>query len=157
MSTAAAVTSTSPLPTQCVLESSLDRVRVMLADDHSDFLALATRLIEPEFEVIQAVSDGQTLITEAARLKPDVVVTDISRPALNDINAVRHLRALGSALRIIFLSVHEHPDYIRSAFAAGADGYVVKCRLASDLLPAMREVLSGRSFVSPAISVESAK
>jgi DNA-binding NarL/FixJ family response regulator len=129
----------------------------MLADDHPDFLALATRLLEPEFDVIHAVSNGQALVAEATRLKPDVVVTDISMPALNGIDAVRHLRALGSALKIIFLSVHEHPDYIRSAFAAGADGYVIKCRLASDLLPAMREVLSGRSFVSPNVSAESSK
>jgi DNA-binding NarL/FixJ family response regulator len=132
----------------------LDRARVLLADDHQDFLAAATRLLEPEFEVVQAVGDGQRLVDEAARLGPDVLVLDISMPVLNGIEAARQLRGAGSRAKIVFLTVHQDPDYVRAALAAGALGYVVKSRLASDLPLALREALAGRSFVSPPISRE---
>jgi DNA-binding NarL/FixJ family response regulator len=126
----------------------------LLADDHEDFLAVAARLLAEEFEVVNKVGDGQALLGEAARLEPDVLVLDISMPVLSGIEAARRLQAAGCRARIIFLTVHDDPDYVRAAFAAGALGYVVKCRLASDLLFALREVLAGRSFVSPSISLE---
>jgi DNA-binding NarL/FixJ family response regulator len=132
----------------------LDRARVLLADDHQDFLAAAARLLEPEFEVVQTVGDGQRLVDEAARLEPDVLVLDISMPVLNGIEAARQLRGAGSRAKIVFLTVHQDPDYVRGALAAGALGYVVKSRLASDLPLALREALAGRSFVSPSISQE---
>jgi DNA-binding NarL/FixJ family response regulator len=131
----------------------LDRIRVLLADDHEDFLAVVARLLEPEFEVVQTVSDGQALLAEAARLKPDVVVLDISMPVLDGIEAARRLQAAGSKSRLVFLTVHQDADYVRAARAAGAQGYVVKCGLASDLLPALREALAGRSFVSPSLGL----
>jgi DNA-binding NarL/FixJ family response regulator len=127
----------------------LDRVRVLLADDHVDFLAVATRLLEPEFDVVGAVGNGQELIQAAARLEPEVLVVDVSMPVLNGIEAARRLRAAGCGARVVFLTVHGDAEYVRAAFEAGAQGYVVKSRLASDLLVALREVLAGRSFVSP--------
>jgi DNA-binding NarL/FixJ family response regulator len=132
----------------------LERVRVLLADDHEDFLAVATRLLEPEFDVVSAVGNGQALIEEAARLEPDVLVLDISMPVLNGIEAARHLKAAGCGARIVFLTVHGDFDYVRAALGAGAHGYVIKSRLASDLLPALREALAGRSFLSPSVSLE---
>jgi DNA-binding NarL/FixJ family response regulator len=132
----------------------LDRIRVLLADDHHDFLAAAARLLEPEFEVVQTVGDGQALLAEAARLEPDVLVLDISMPVLNGIEAARRLRGAGSRAKVVFLTVHQDPDYVRGALAAGALGYVVKSRLVSDLALALREALAGRSFVSPSISLE---
>ena len=134
----------------------MDRVRVLLADDHEDFLAVATRLLEPEFDVVKAVNNGQALIDEATRLDPDVLVLDISMPVLNGIEAARHLKAAGCGARIVFLTVHGDPDYVRAALGTGPHGYVVKCRLASDLLPALREALAGRSFISPPVSLEQA-
>jgi DNA-binding NarL/FixJ family response regulator len=139
------------MPT-CHGKNLLGRVRVLLADDHANFRAVAARLLEPEFEVVKAVGDGQALVDEAARLAPDVLVIDISMPGLNGIEAARQVKAAGSRAKIIFLTVHEGPDYVRSARAAGADGYVTKSRLASDLVVALRNALSGRSFVSPTIS-----
>jgi DNA-binding NarL/FixJ family response regulator len=131
----------------------LDRVRVLLADDNEDFRAVTARLLGSEFEVVNAVSDGETLIEEAARLKPEVLVLDISMPGLSGIVAARRLRAAGCSARMVFLSVQGDPDYARAALTAGAQGYVVKCRLASDLLLALREVLGGRSFVSPSLGL----
>jgi DNA-binding NarL/FixJ family response regulator len=130
----------------------LDRVRVLLADDHRDFLAAAARLLQPEFEVVKTVGDGAALLEEAARLKPDLLVLDISMPGLNGLEAARQLRAAGSCAKIVFLTVHQDPEYVHAAMAAGALGYVAKCQLASDLLLALREALVGRSFISPSIS-----
>jgi DNA-binding NarL/FixJ family response regulator len=135
-------------------EEDLVRVRVLLADDHKDFLAAAARLLQPEFEVVKTVADGQALLKEAARLEPDVLVVDISMPLLNGIEAARQLRAAGSRAKIVFLTVHQDPEYVHAALAAGAQGYVAKSQLATDLLLALRESLADRSFVSPSIAWE---
>jgi DNA-binding NarL/FixJ family response regulator len=131
----------------------LERVRVLLADDHPEFLRATVCLLEPEFEVVGTVGDGQTLLDEAARQEPDLLVLDISMPVLNGIEAARRLKAVGSRAKIVFLTVHEDPDYVRAALAVGAQGYVVKSRLACDLPLASREALAGRSFVSPLITL----
>jgi DNA-binding NarL/FixJ family response regulator len=130
----------------------LNRVRVLLADDHEDSLAIEARLLEQEFDVVQKVGDGRASLEAAARLKPDILVLDITMPVMNGIEAAQHLHAAGSAVKVVFLSVHDDPDYVRAALAAGALGYVVKCRMASDLLPALRAASAGRSFVSPCIA-----
>jgi DNA-binding NarL/FixJ family response regulator len=124
------------------------RMRALLADDNDDFLVAATRLLEPEFEVVATVGDGQALIDEAERLDPDLLVLDISMPLLNGIEAVRQLRASGSQAKVVFLTVHEDADYVRAALLAGAQGYVVKSRLVTDFPLALNEVLQGRSFIS---------
>ncbi len=131
----------------------LERFRVLLADDHIEFLRVTVCLLEPEFEVVGTVGDGQTLLDETARQEPDLLVLDISMPVLNGIEATRRLKAVGSRAKIVFLTVHEDPDYVCAALAAGAHGYVVKSRLACDLPLALREVLAGRSFVSPFIGL----
>jgi DNA-binding NarL/FixJ family response regulator len=134
------------------LENQVDRARILLADDHKDFLATAARHLEPHFDVVQTVGDAQALLDQAVRLEPDVVVLDISMPVLNGIEAARKLKAAGSTARIVFLTMHTDPDYVRAALGTGALGYVVKSRLASDLVVSIREALAGRSYVSPSIS-----
>ncbi len=131
---------------------SLRRGRILLADDHEEFLAAAVRLLEPHFEVVGAVGSGQALLDEAVRLRPDAVVLDISMPVLNGIEAARRLEATKDwSVRIVFLTVHADPEYVRTALGTGALGYVLKSELASDLLPCVQEVLLGHSFISPAI------
>ena len=132
----------------------MNRVSVLLADDHQDFLAVAVRLLAPEFAVVKTVGDGRALLEEAAQLDPDVLVLDISMPVLNGIEAVRQLKAARCRAKVVFLTVHGDADYVRAALAAGAQGYVAKSRLASDLRLALREVLAGRSFVSPSLLCE---
>jgi DNA-binding NarL/FixJ family response regulator len=129
----------------------LNRPRVLLADDHEDFLAVEGRLLEQDFEVVNKVGDGRVLLDEAARLEPDIVVLDISMSVMNGIEAARRLRASGSGAKIVFLTVHDDPDYAREALGSGALGYVVKCRLVLDLPLALREAMAGRPFVSPCI------
>ncbi len=129
----------------------MNRPRVLLADDYLMMREKVTWLLESEFDIIGAVTDGEALLKEATELDPDIVILDITMPGLPGIEAARRLRKAGSHAKIVFLTVHEDPDYVRESLWAGALGYVVKRRLASDLLIAMREVLEGRLFVSPPV------
>jgi DNA-binding NarL/FixJ family response regulator len=131
----------------------VDRISAILADDHADFLAMAERILEPEVNVLQIVNDGSAAVGETLRLKPDVVVLDISMPVLNGIEAARQLRTAGCQAKIVFLTVHHDADFARAALEAGAMGYVVKDRLANDLMLALREAMAGRCFVSPCIDL----
>jgi DNA-binding NarL/FixJ family response regulator len=132
----------------------LKRARLLLVDDHEEFLAVESRLLEPEFEVVAIARDGRAALDEAVRLGPDVLILDLSMPVLDGLETARRLRAVGSRSKIVLLTVHGDPDYARAGLAAGASGYVVKSRLASDLVLALREALAGRTFVSPSISLE---
>ena len=117
------------------------RARILLADDHPRFLEMEARFLEPEFEVVGKVGNGQALIEEAVRLKPDLIVTDISMPILNGIEAVDRLKRLGCTSRIVFLSVHSDNDFVSKCLSTGALGYVVKSKIASELIPAIRRAL----------------
>ena len=126
----------------------LFRSRILLADDHPRFPEVEAHIIEPEFEVVGKVSNGQALCEEAMRLKPDVVVTDISMPVLDGIEAVDRLMGSGCESRFIFFTVHTDADFVRRCLLTGAFGYVVKSRIASELVPAIREALAGNIFIS---------
>jgi len=117
---------------------------------------MATLALEGEFQVVGAVSDGTALLAAAAKLDPDVIVLDITMPHPDGLESARALGLAHSRARLVFLTVHEDPDFARAAFDAGALGYAVKSRLASDLLPAVRAVLAGRRFISPTVHLDDA-
>ena len=123
--------------------------RVLLADDHAEMLAQTRSVLAGTFDVISTVTNGMDLIMATALLDPDVVVLDITMPDFDGIEAARRLGRGGCRAKFVFLSVHEDPDYVRGALHAGGMAYVVKPRLASDLITAINEALAGRSFVSP--------
>ena len=125
------------------------RARILLADDHKDIREKVMQQLEPEFEVVGVVEDGNALMEAASQMKPDVCVVDISMPIMNGIDAVTQLKASGSSVKIIFLTVHEDPDFLQAALETGALGYVVKSRVATDLSSAIRAALAGRLFISP--------
>lgn len=125
------------------------RARIVLADDHKDIREKVMQQLEPEFEVVGAVADGNALLEAASQMKPDVCVIDISMPIMSGIEAATQIKASGSTVKIVFLTVHEDPDFLQAALDAGALGYVVKSRVASDLCPAVNAALAGRLFVSP--------
>jgi DNA-binding NarL/FixJ family response regulator len=104
--------------------------------------------------VVDTVTDGRKLLAAAERLAPEVVVLDIAMPKMNGIEAARELQRTHPEIKLVFLTVQEDSDYARAAIATGALGYVVKSRLALDLLPAVRAALAGRRFVSPTISLD---
>jgi DNA-binding NarL/FixJ family response regulator len=130
--------------------------RVLLADDEPAMIRAVTQLLDGKFEIVATVDNGQTLIEDAIRLDPDLLVLDISMPVMNGIAAARQLKKVGSRAKVIFLTVHEDRDFIEAAFSAGALGYVLKPRLATDLLPAIRGALQGQTFVSSPIGMEEA-
>jgi DNA-binding NarL/FixJ family response regulator len=130
----------------------LDRIRVLLADDHEAMLERVAGLLRTECDVVGTVTDGQQALEAARELKPDVLVLDISMPVMNGIETAHRLREAGDQTRIVFLIVHDDADFAREAMAAGALGYVIKQRMASDLVAAIKEAHAGRSFVSPSVS-----
>ncbi len=132
----------------------MNRTRVLLADDHEAMLDRVKRLLEKELQVVGIVRDGQAALEAVAELRPDVLILDISMPVLSGLQAALRLKQKKNKVRIVFLTVHENPCFARAALATGALGFVVKPRLATDLLVAIKEVLAGRSFVSPSIPLE---
>ncbi len=124
-------------------------MRILLVDDHRYLLELIRGLLEPTYDVVGCVEDGESLVEAAGKLQPDAVVTDISMPKLNGIDAVNRLRESGSTSKIIFLTVHADPDFAQAALETGALAYVSKFRISTDLLVAIKEALEGRIFVSP--------
>jgi DNA-binding NarL/FixJ family response regulator len=127
----------------------MSKVRVLLADDHPNMLQIVENTLESAFEVVGKVADGKALLEAASKLNPDIIVTDISMPILNGIEAVKRLKECGSRAKVVFLTVHSDHEFVRVCFEAGATGYVLKLRMANDLLVAMRTALAGHSFTSP--------
>lgn len=132
----------------------MKKIRVLLADDHKIFLEGLRAILEPEFEIIATVEDGRTLVAEAKRLSPDVVVADISMPGLNGIDAARQVREVEQDIRIVFLTMHSQVSYAASAFEVGASGFVLKHSAPQELITAIRETMQGRTYVTPMIAVD---
>ncbi len=128
------------------------RRRVLLADDHTLLLEAFEKLLEPDYTVVGAVSDGRALLSAAAELKPDVIVLDVAMPLLNGLDAARQLKKTMPAIKLIFLTMNEDPDLASEAFRMGASGYLLKTSAASELSKAINEALCGRSYVTPLIT-----
>ena len=125
------------------------RARILLADDHKEMRDRVVRMLEAEFDVLGAVEDGGALLEAALKINPDVCVIDISMPILSGIEAAAQLKESGSTAKVIFLTVHDDPDFVQAALETGALGYVVKARMASDLRAAIKGAMAGRLFISP--------
>lgn len=106
-------------------------------------------LLAGELDVVGAVEDGRALLTAAERLKPDVILLDISMPLLNGLDAARQLAQVSPNSKLVFVTMHADPAYVRQAFRAGASGYVVKSSASSHLIEAIQEVAAGRRYISP--------
>lgn len=124
------------------------KIRVLLADDHPGILGAVRGLLKADMDVVACVDNGESLFEAGVRLRPDVIVTDISMPKLSGIEAVNRLREFGCASKVLFLTVHTDPEIVRTALKTGALGYVAKTSIETDLLFAIREAIAGRSFVS---------
>lgn len=131
------------------VKAQTSTVRVLLVDDHPAVLAQVTQLLPAEFEVVRALTDGRELMTAMEKHHPEIVLLDITLPGTCGIDLAAQLRRAGNPVKVVFLTVHDDPDYVGAALSAGASGYVVKSRLAADLIPALRAVLEGRQFISP--------
>lgn len=123
--------------------------RILLVDDHQLVLERVSGLLTPIFDVVGSAHSGREMILEAIRLDPDVIVTDISMPDVDGIEAAHQLRVTGSRAKLVFLTIHTDEEFVKACLAAGALGYVIKTHLKRDLIPAIRAALSDHSFISP--------
>ena len=128
------------------------RPRVLLADDHPLMLDGLRKLLEPDFEVVAAVRDGRELLEAAERLRPDLIVTDISMPLVDGLEATRRLQKVLPGARVLVLSIHDDPSWVRAAFEAGAWGYLTKISAPAEIGTAVRDVLKGLFYVSPVVT-----
>jgi DNA-binding NarL/FixJ family response regulator len=114
----------------------VDKIRVVLADDHQQMIAIVRGTLGEGFEVVGAVEDGKQAVNAVLTLDPDALVIDISMPILNGLQAAKQLQTANCRTKIIFLSIYDGPDFRDAAFSAGAAGYITKARLSTDLTPA---------------------
>jgi DNA-binding NarL/FixJ family response regulator len=125
--------------------------RVLLADDHNLLLGALEKLLADECEIVGQVSDGRALVAAAEQLRPDVIVLDISMPLLNGLEAARQIKQKLRSVKLVFLTMNEDADLAAEAFRAGASAYLLKRSATSELPLAIREVMQGRSYVTPLV------
>lgn len=127
------------------------RPRVIIADDHAIVAEGLRRLLDPPCDVVAVVGDGLALVDAVRRLRPDLVVTDLSMPRCGGAEAIRKIKRRSADVRIICLSMHADRTWLHEALQAGADGYVVKHGAAEELLDAIAIVRHGQIYVSPVL------
>jgi DNA-binding NarL/FixJ family response regulator len=132
----------------------MSRPRVLLADDHRMIAEALKGLLEQEFELVAVVEDGRQLVESARRLRPDVIVADISMPHLNGIDALTQLKRDNPDVRVVFLTMHKDAAYARRALDAGARGYVLKHAAQAELFLAVRAALDGETYITPTLAGE---
>lgn len=128
------------------------RPRVLLADDHHLLLGALANLLAPECDIVGTVSDGRSLVAEAQRLVPDVVVLDIAMPLLNGLDAGRQIKHLCKSVKLVFVTMNEDSDMAAEAFRNGASAFLLKRSAPSELLVAVREVMQGHKYVTPLVT-----
>ena len=129
------------------------RKRLIIVDDHPEMISIVTQLLRDHYDIIATSGTGGEGLKAIACLEPDCVVLDISMPDLSGIEVAQRLKAIRSRVKIIFLTVHEDPDYVKEALTAGANAYVLKSQLESDLVTALKQTLAGNFFISPSINM----
>lgn len=125
--------------------------RVFLADDQEEVLRTIVQILDGDFQIVGTAKNGAGVLELTPTLSPDVVVLDISMPVVTGIEAALRLREAGSLAKVIFLTVHQDLDFVEAAISVGAWGYVLKPSMATDLIPAIRKVLEGSTFISPSV------
>lgn len=127
--------------------------RVVIADDHPAILHTVMGLLDSrEFRVVAAVDDGDLVLDAVQRFQPDLVILDIFMPRLDGLRTAQELKVKGFAGCIIFLTIEQDDDYLAAAMELGARAYVLKSQIQTDLVPAIGEAMSGKTFVSSSVS-----
>ena len=126
----------------------MNRPRVLLAEDHAPTAERLCKLLRVEFDVIARVEDGHALVDAAARLSPDVIVTDIAMPSVDGIKAALQIRRHDPSARVVLVTMHSEPMLVEAGLAAGALGYVLKDEAGDELVPAVHAALEGHRYVS---------
>jgi len=131
----------------------MNRWRLLLADDHDIVIEGLRRILDrSELEIVGVVKDGRALVRAAQELQPDIVIADVTMPLLNGIDAARQIRTSNPDVKIVFLTMHPDVTFATEALTAGGSGYVLKNSAGDELLTAIREVMSGRTYVTESIA-----
>ena len=130
----------------------MSKPRVLLADDHSLVLEGFRRILDDQCDLVGMVEDGRALLEVAQRVQPDIVILDVSMPLLNGIDAATQLKKSHPSIKVIFVTMHADADYVRSAFEAGASGYLLKRSAVDELEQAIRAVWAGHTYITPLIA-----
>ncbi len=129
-----------------------NRPRIMIADDHTLVAEACKKLLEAEYDVVATVGDGRALVRIAATLEPQVIIIDIGMPLLNGLDAGQQIKQLLRSVKLVFFTMSQDADLAAEAFRRGASAYLLKTCAASELTVAVREVLKGKSYLSPTIA-----
>jgi len=135
----------------------MKRARVLLADDHALMLDGIRNVLKTRYTVAGTVEDGKALVEAAIRLKPDLIILDITMPVLNGIDAAREIRHHLPKVKLLFVTMHTRPTYLQAALEAGANGYVVKSSGRKEILDAVAKVLRGRLHITPGVGGDGVK
>jgi DNA-binding NarL/FixJ family response regulator len=132
----------------------MKRARILVADDHTLTLEGIRAVLDPHHEIVGMVRDGRALLEAAFRLKPEVIVLDITMPLLNGVDAAVQIKKALPAVKLVFVTMHTNPAYLEAALNSGGTGYVVKSSAREELLDAIRSALDGHIYVSASLSTE---
>jgi len=132
----------------------VEKIRILLADDHALVRSGLIRLLEPNKDilVVGEAEDGEETIRKTKELKPDVVVIDLSMPKINGIEAAKIIRKDCPESRVLVLTMHENEEYVYQIFRSGANGYILKNANRNEITTAIRAVAKGERFFSPRVS-----
>jgi two-component system response regulator NreC len=131
-------------------------ISIVVADDHGIVREGLRRLLEsePDLKVCGEAADGREVLEQVVSTRPDVVVLDITMPRLGGLETLERIRSEHKETKVVLLSVHSDSSFIQSAISLGADGYVLKNGRAAEIVTAVREVMNGGSYFSPAVARE---
>lgn len=130
------------------------KARILLGDDHALILDGLRNALQTHYEIAGLAKDGRALVQAAEKLKPDLIVVDISMPLLNGFEAAKQIKKILPQVKLIFLSQHLNPAYLKQALKLGASGYVLKADATEELQEAITTVLRGRTYITPAFGEE---
>jgi len=130
------------------------KVRIVIAEDHTILREGLRSLLssDPNLEVVGEAEDGREAIQCVEKFKPNLILTDLSMPRMNGMEAIKEIKRQSPETKILVLTVHKAEEYILSTFQAGADGYLLKDSTHAELVMAVKKVLSGKHYISPEIS-----
>jgi DNA-binding NarL/FixJ family response regulator len=130
------------------------KVRIVIAEDHTILREGLRSLLSsnPSFEIVGEAEDGREAIKCVEKFKPDLILTDLSMPRMNGMEAIKEIKRESPTTKVLVLTVHRAEEYIFATFRAGADGYLLKDSTHAELVMAVKKVLSGKHYISPEIS-----
>ncbi len=140
------------IPSDQITPDQSRRIRIVIADDHALVGQGLAKLLEKDYDIAAVVDNGRELVKAVREQTPDLVLADISMPELTGVEAARQVLEIAPQCKVIFVTMHPNPEFVREAFRAGASGYVLKRSAASELAEAIKQVVNGNTYVSPLLT-----